>query len=57
MLELLAKGLSNKEIASVFGFTTDGTKSHLRTIFAKLGVADRTEAIVNAIQRGPVRVE
>ena len=57
VLELLAKGLSNKEIAGVLGFTTDGTKAHLRTIFAKLGVADRTEAVVNAIQRGLVRVE
>ena len=57
VLELLAKGLSNKEIAGVLGFTTDGTKAHLRTIFAKLGAADRTEAVVNAIQRGLVRVE
>ena len=57
VLELLAKGLSNKEIAGVLGFTTDGTKAHLRGIFAKLGVADRTEAVVNAIQRGLVRVE
>ena len=57
VLELLAKGLSNKEIANVLGFTTDGTKAHLRAIFAKLGVADRTEAVVNAIQRGLIRVE
>jgi len=57
VLELLAKGLSNKEIAGVLGFTTDGTKAHLRTIFAKLGVADRTEAVVHAIQRGLIRVE
>ena len=57
VLELLAKGLSNKEIASVLGFTTDGTKAHLRAIFARLGVADRTEAVVHAIQRGLVRVE
>ena len=52
MLEFLAKGLSNKEIAIVLGFTTDGSKAHLRAIFAKPGVADRTEAVVNAIQRG-----
>jgi len=57
VLELLAKGLTNKEIAGVLGFTIDGTKAHLRAIFAKLGVADRTEAVVNAIQRGLVRVE
>ena len=57
VLELLAKGLSNKEIANVLGFTTDGTKAHLRAIFARLGVADRTEAVVHAIQRGLIRVE
>ncbi len=57
VLELLAKGLSNKEIATVLGFTIDGTKAHLRAIFAKLGVADRTEAVVTAIQRGWLRVD
>ena len=57
VLELLAKGLSNKEIASVLEFTTDGVKHHLKSIYATLGVQDRTEAVVNAIQRGLVRVE
>ena len=57
VLELLAKGLSNKEIAAVLGFTTDGTKAHLRAIYTKLGVGDRTEAVVIAIQRGWLRVE
>ena len=57
VLELLAKGLSNKEIASVLGFTADGAKSHLKSIYAKLGVQDRTEAVVTAIQRGLVRVD
>lgn len=57
VLELLAKGLSNKEIANVLGFTPDGTKAHLRAIYCKLGVADRTEAVVIAIQRGWLRVE
>ena len=57
VLELLAQGLSNKEIAAVLGFTIDGTKAHLRAIFSKLGVADRTEAVVTAIQRGWRRVD
>ena len=57
VLELLAKGLSNKEIAAVLGFTIDGTKAHLRAIFSKLGVADRTEAVVTAIQRGWLRMD
>jgi len=57
VLELLAKGLSNKEIASVLGFTEDGTKEHLKAVFAKLGVNDRVEAVVTAIQRGLIRVQ
>ena len=57
VLELLAKGLSNKEIASVLEFTTDGVKHHLKSIYAKLDVQDRTEAVVTAIQRGLVKVE
>lgn len=57
VLELLAKGLSNKEIATVLGFTPDGTKAHLKSIYAKLGVNDRTEAVVIAIQRGLIRVD
>jgi DNA-binding NarL/FixJ family response regulator len=57
VLELLAKGLSNKEIASVLGFTEDGTKEHLKAVFAKLGVNDRVEAVVTAIQRGLIRIE
>jgi DNA-binding NarL/FixJ family response regulator len=56
VLELLAKGLSNKEIAAVLGFSEDGAKAHLKAIYAKLGVRDRTEAVVAAIQRGLVRL-
>jgi len=56
VLELLAKGMSNKDIARLLGFTEDGAKAHMKNIFAKLGVADRTEAVAVAIQRGVVRV-
>ena len=55
MLDLLAAGLSNKEIARALGFTADGAKAHLKAIYQKLGVADRTEAVVEAIRRGMVR--
>ena len=54
VLDLLVKGLSNKEIASVLGFTEDGAKSHLKSIFAKLGVQSRAEAVAVAIQNGIV---
>ena len=56
VLELLSKGLSNKEIAGVLGFSEAGTKKHLVTIFQKLGAADRTEAVVIAIQSGLIKV-
>jgi len=39
------------------GFTTDGTKAHLKAVFIKLGVSDRLEAVITAIQRGLIRVE
>jgi DNA-binding NarL/FixJ family response regulator len=56
VLELLAKGMSNKDIARLLGFTEDGAKAHMRNIFAKLNVTDRTEAVAVAIQRGVVRL-
>ena len=56
VLELLAKGCSNKEIARLLGFSEDGAKAHLKTVFAKLGVQDRTEAVSVALQRGLIRL-
>ena len=57
VLEFLSKGLSNKEIAGVLGFSEAGTKKHLVTIFQKLGAADRTDAVVIAIQSGIIKVD
>jgi two-component system NarL family response regulator len=52
VLKLLAKGRSNKEIGSDL-FISEGTvKSHVRTMFTKLHVMSRTEAIAVANQRG-----
>lgn len=55
VLELVDKGLTNKEIAQVLGFSEDGAKHHLRRIFSKLGVSVRTEAIWEARRRGILR--
>ncbi len=52
VLALVAKGISNKEIARILGFSESGAKQHLRQIFVKLGVADRAEAVAAGIQRG-----
>lgn len=39
------KSLSNKEIAGLLGITLPTVKGHLRSIFSKLGAANRTEAV------------
>lgn len=56
ILQLLATGLSNKEIAGQLFLSVNTIKVHLRNIFAKLNVQSRTEATLVAIQRGLVSV-
>jgi DNA-binding NarL/FixJ family response regulator len=57
VLELVAKGLSNKEIARVIGRAEETVKVHLKNIFEKLGVEDRTEAVTTALQRGIIHID
>ena len=52
VLRLIARGLSNADIADRL-FLSDGTvRNHVSSILAKLGVSDRTQAAVIAIQHG-----
>lgn len=48
----LARGLANKEIAEALQISEYTTKDHLKSILAKLRVADRTQAVTAALQRG-----
>jgi len=57
VLESLIKGRSNKEIASSLCISEDTVKSHLKTLFAKLHVRDRTGAAVEAIRHGIVHIK
>jgi DNA-binding NarL/FixJ family response regulator len=41
VLRLVARGLSNKEVARAIGRTSETVKIHLRNIYAKLGADDR----------------
>jgi DNA-binding NarL/FixJ family response regulator len=52
VLKELVKGLANKQIANVLNISEHTAKGHLKSILAKLHVADRTEAVSVAIQRG-----
>lgn len=57
VLELLVRGRSNKEIADVLGLTEAAVKFRLKGLFMKLGVRDRTEAVVNALRHGIVHLD
>ena len=52
VLNLVAQGKSNADIARVLFITTKTVKYHLTTIFGKLGVRNRTEAAASAIGMG-----
>jgi DNA-binding NarL/FixJ family response regulator len=56
VLQHLAKGMANKEIADVLKITEYTAKDHLKSIMAKLRVADRTEAATAAIHRGIIHL-
>ena len=53
----LGRGLSNQDIGSILGISEHTIKSHLKSIFAKLDVADRAEALGSAYAMGLVSVE
>jgi len=56
VLQLVAKGATNQEIARRLHISNSTVKTHLRNIFKKLGVISRTEAVTYAIRQGWLRV-
>ena len=56
VLQLVARGQANKEIAAQLTITEATVKTHLAHIFQKLAVNDRTEAVTAALQRGIIRL-
>ncbi len=57
VLKHIAKGLRNKEIGAALDIAEDTVKIHVKNIFAKLNVIDRTQAVVVASQRGILHLE
>ncbi len=57
VLEMMVGGMSNKEIAFAQDTSVNTVKTHVRHIFDKLGVSDRTTATTTAIKRGLVRID
>ena len=56
VLQLLAKGLQNKEIAAALGIRERTAKFHVSTILAKLHATNRLEAVRAAVQQGLVEI-
>ncbi|HBY93115.1 MAG TPA: helix-turn-helix transcriptional regulator [Chloroflexi bacterium] len=54
VLQLLAQGLANKQIAAALQISEHTVKFHVSSIYAKLGVTNRTEAVGLGVRRGLV---
>lgn len=57
ILQLLGRGLSNKEIGSQLFISEDTVKRHISNLFVKLKVNDRAQATAEAIRRGFIHLE
>ncbi len=57
VLELLSQGMSNRDIGDRLGIAEKTVRIHMTHILDKLGVEDRTQAVLTAIQRGLVHLK
>jgi DNA-binding NarL/FixJ family response regulator len=57
VLRCLMRGLKNKEIARVLKISDQTVKNHITRIHTKLGVSDRTAAVVTALRRGIISLK
>lgn len=56
VLQLISQGLRNKEVGAMLGITEGTVQIHVKNIFAKLGVNDRTGAVQVAVRRGLIHM-
>ena len=55
-LEMMSKGLTNKQIGAALEISANTARNHVNSIIEKLEVSDRTEAATTAIHRGIIEV-
>jgi NarL family two-component system response regulator LiaR len=56
VLKLAAKGITNREIAQELSLSARTVQAHLSTIFSKMQVSSRTEAVVRALEKGWITI-
>jgi two-component system NarL family response regulator len=56
VVELIATGMRNKEIAGVLNISEETVQAHVKNILAKLKVPDRTAAVTKALRRGMIHI-
>lgn len=57
ILDCVARGYSNKEIAQVLNISDQTVKNHITSILRKLAVNDRTQAVIYALRHGWIKLE
>jgi two-component system, NarL family, response regulator len=57
VLRLLSQGLANRQIAAALALSEHTVKLHLVSIFAKLSVSNRTQAVAVAVRRGMIALD
>jgi DNA-binding NarL/FixJ family response regulator len=56
VLQLMSTGKTNKAISAAMGVTESTVKFHVNNILTKLGVSDRTHAVITALKRGIIKL-
>ena len=56
ILDCIARGLSNKEMAAQLSISDQTVKNHITSLLRKLGVSDRTQAVLHAVRQGWVTI-
>lgn len=57
VLKLAAKGFSSQQIGTILGISYTSVKTHLKSVFQRLDVTNRSEAVATAIKRGIIAAE
>jgi len=57
VLTLMGRGMSNKEVGAALNVAESTVKVHVTSILTKLGVADRTQAVLAGVKRGIIHLE